>query len=91
MICGVQSWASRRRLAALLARELDRFLEQVVVELEADLADVAGLLVAEQVAGTPDVEVVGGELEAGAELVEALDHLQAALGDLAQASAWAAA
>jgi hypothetical protein len=39
----------------------------VVVELEADLLDVAGLLVAQQIAGTADVEVVAGELEAGAQ------------------------
>ena len=47
-----------------------RLLQHLLVELVADLLDVAGLLVAEQVAGAADVEVVRGELEAGAERVE---------------------
>ena len=40
---------------------------------------MAGLLVAEQIAGAADVEIVRGELEAGAEGVERLQHLEAAL------------
>jgi hypothetical protein len=41
---------------------------------------VAGLGVAEEVAGAADVEVVRGELEARAQRVEALEHLEALLG-----------
>ena len=67
-----------------LRASMHGFLEQVVVQLEADLPDVAGLLVAEQIAGAADVQVVRGELEAGAELVQALDDVQPALGGLAQ-------
>ena len=58
----------------------DRLLQHLLVELVADLLDVAGLLVAEQVAGAADVEVVRGELEAGAERVERLQHLEPPLG-----------
>src|SRR5918997_311630 len=57
----------------------DRVLEHRLVELEADLADVPRLLVAEQVAGAADVEVVAGEVEAGAEAVEIGEHFQALL------------
>ena len=39
----------------------DLLVQHVLVELEADLADVAGLLLAEEVAGAADVEVLGGE------------------------------
>src|SRR3546814_10080783 len=38
-----------------------------------------GLLLAQQVAGTADVEVVAGELEAGTEAVQRLHHVQALL------------
>jgi len=41
---------------------------------------VAGLFLAEKIAGAADVEIVGGELEARAERVERLQHLQPALG-----------
>ena len=52
----------------------------MLVKLEADFLDVAGLLVAKEIAGAADVEIVRGELEAGAECVERLQHLEAALG-----------
>ena len=68
----------RRGDAGLEARH--RLFEHLLVELEADLLDVAGLLVAQQVAGAADVEIVGGELEAGAKRVERLQHLQPPLG-----------
>ena len=51
-----------------------------MVKFEADFLDVAGLLIAQQVAGAADVKVVRGELETGAERVERLQHLEAALG-----------
>ena len=57
-----------------------RFLQHLLVKLEADFLDVAGLLVAQQIAGAADVEIVAGELETGAEGVERLQHLQPALG-----------
>ena len=43
---------------------------------------MARLLVAEQIAGAADVEIVAGELEAGAEAVEVGEHLQALVGGL---------
>src|SRR5437868_6867843 len=54
---------------APLAGELrNRLREQLDVELEAERGDVARLLVAEQVAGTADLEVAHRDREAGAEL-----------------------
>ena len=58
----------------------DLLVQHVLVELEADLADVAGLLLAEEVAGAADVEVLGGEGEAGAEAVEGAEDAQALFG-----------
>src|SRR3546814_13702291 len=71
--------ALRRRLGRLAAgpRGRHRLLQHLLVELDADLADVAGLLLAKQVAGTADVEVVAGELEAGTEAVQPLPPVQA--------------
>jgi hypothetical protein len=65
LICGLHSLLSscERR-----ARRRDGFLEHLLVELDADFADMARLLLAQQIAGAADVEVVAGELEAGAEL-----------------------
>ena len=78
VICGDHWSATGSVMPALRLRH--RLLQHLLVELEADLLDVAGLLVAEQIAGAADVEVVDGELEAGAERVERLQHLQPALG-----------
>ena len=41
---------------------------------------MAGLLVAEQIAGAADIEIVRGELEARAQSVERLQHFEPALG-----------
>ena len=69
----------RRRVSAG-----DRLLEHRLVELEADLADVARLLLAEQVAGAADIEVVARQLEAGAQAFERLQHAQPPLGGVGQ-------
>ena len=45
-----------------------RLVEHLHVELEAERRDVAGLLVAEQVAGAAQLEVAHRDLEAGAQL-----------------------
>ena len=74
VICGDQRSCDGLGAAGLHAHH--GLFQHLLVELEADLLDVAGLLLAEQVAGAADVEVVRGELEAGAERVERLDHLQ---------------
>ena len=73
LICGVNS--SVRATPPALS-SMNRVLEHRLVELEPDFLDVARLLVAEQIAGAADVEVVAGELEAGAEAVEIGQHLQ---------------
>src|SRR6187200_2627177 len=52
----------------------------VPMVIEADLLDVSRLLLAEQIAGAADVEIVRGELEACAERVERLQHLEPPLG-----------
>src|SRR5438876_268227 len=66
-------WAGR---AAQLAHCL---LEQVRVELEADRRDVPRLLLAEQVPGAADLEVVGREAEAAAQVVELLQDAETLL------------
>ena len=68
----------RRADAGLEAQH--RLFQHLLVELEADFLDVAGLLLAEQIAGAADIEIVRGELEAGAERVERLQHLEPPLG-----------
>src|SRR5690606_13505539 len=65
-------------------RSEDRILEHRLVEFEADLADMARLLVAEQVAGAADVEIVAGKLEARAETVEVAEHFETLLGYLVE-------
>ena len=78
VICGDHLSATGVLMPALSCS--DRLLQHLLIELEADLLDVAGLLLAEQIAGAADVEIVRGELEAGAERVERLQHLEPALG-----------
>src|SRR5207302_10383057 len=59
----------------LLALELrDRLLHQLGVQIEADGSDVAALVRTEQVAGAPDLQVVGGDLEPCAQLRELLQY-----------------
>src|SRR6202022_2037458 len=65
---------SRRRDAGL--ETCDRLLQHLLIELEADLPDMAGLLLAQEISGAADVEVVGGERKACAQRVERLQHLQ---------------
>ena len=64
------------RLAARLQRR-DRALQHVHVHREADLLDLAALLLAEQLAGAADLQVVRGQHEAGAEFLQRLDGLEA--------------
>ena len=58
----------------------DRFGEHLLIELVADFADVTGLLLAQQISGAANVEIVRGEFKAGAEAVERLQHFQSPLG-----------
>src|SRR3954470_17241963 len=71
---GLRLVFSREALA--LARP-DRLVEHAHVQLEAERRDVAGLLVAEQVAGAADLEVPHRDLEAGAELGVVAERAQA--------------
>ena len=78
VICGVQRSATGALMPAFERQH--RLLQHLLVELDADFADMAGLLVAQQIAGAADVEIVGGQLEAGAERVQRLQHFQPPLG-----------
>ena len=68
----------RRGDAGLQAHH--RLFQHLLIELEADLLDMAGLLFAEQIAGAADIEIVRGELEAGAQSIERLQHFQPPFG-----------
>ena len=57
----------------------DRFFEHGLVQLDADLFHMAGLLLAEQITEAANVHVMAGELEACTQCVELLHHLKAAL------------
>ena len=78
VICGDHLSATGRADAGLQAHH--RLFQHLLIKLVADFLDVAGLLLAQEIAGAADVEIVRGELEAGAERVERLQHLEAALG-----------
>ena len=74
-----------RGLAGRLPAQLqDRLLEQLHVEVEPDRLDVAALLAAEQVAGAAQLEVEGGDAEAGAEVGELADRGEALARDLGE-------
>ena len=64
-----------RRLLAMFER-LHRLLQHLHVEGEAHRFDLAALIVAEQLARAPDLQIVGGERKAGAEIFEGRDGLQ---------------
>src|SRR5216683_6478592 len=59
--------ARRPRLIGAAARSGDRLLEHVLVELDADFANVPRLLLAQQVAGAADIHVVARQGEPGAQ------------------------
>ncbi len=82
MICGdhLSLTGGQRRAAGL--RFHDRLFEHRLVKLEADFADMAGLLVADEIAGAANVEIVAGELKAGAQRVEIEQDLETLIGGL---------
>ena len=57
----------------------DRLLEHLLIELEANLLDVTGLLFPQEIAGSADIEVMRGKLETGAKRIERLQHRQPTL------------
>ena len=63
---------NRRADAGLHAQ--NRLLQHLLVKLVADFLDMAGLLLAKEVAGAADVEIVRGKLKTGAQRVERLQH-----------------
>ena len=62
----------------------DRLFQHLLVKLVTDLADMAGLFVAQNIAGAANIEIVAGQLETGAERVERLQHFQPPLGGCGQ-------
>ncbi len=63
------------RLLAMFER-LHRLLQHLHVEGEADRFDLAALIVAQQLACAADLQIVGGERKAGAEIFERRNGLQ---------------
>ena len=53
-----------------------RLFQHLLVQLDADLADMAGLFLAQQIAGAANIHVMAGDREAGAQLVQRLQHFQ---------------
>ena len=76
MIDGDQA-SSDRLLDARLQR-FDRLLQHVLIEFIADLLDMARLIIAKQIAGAANVEIMRRELEPGAQRVERIAALSAA-------------
>ena len=71
-------------LSSVALHLADGLFEHGGVHLEADGFDVAGLLAAEHVACAAELEVEGGDLEAGAEVRKLFKRGEAAAGDLGQ-------
>ena len=82
VICGARPAFALIANSPALARE-DRVLQHRLVEFKADLADVARLFVAQQIARAANVEIVAGELEPCAKAVEIAQHLQPLLAQFA--------
>ena len=74
LICGVQR--SSRRFAARPRARRNGIFQHLLVKLDADLADMARLFLAEQIARAANIHIVARELETCAELIERLDHLE---------------
>ena len=73
------------RLARRLALHLgDGLVDHLDVEVVADRGDVAALVLAEQVARAPDLQVAHGDLEPAAQLRRLADGAQALVGLLGQ-------
>jgi len=72
----------RSRASASRTRRRDGVFEHLLIKLDADLANVARLFLAEQIARAANVHIVACELEARAELFERLDNLKPLLGRL---------
>ena len=57
-----------------------RFLQHLLVEFETDFLDVARLFLAEKIAAAAQIEIMAGKLEACAERIKCLQHLEALVG-----------
>ena len=53
-----------------------RLLQHLLIKLDADFADMAGLFLAQQIAGAANIHVVAGDGKARAQLIERLQHFQ---------------
>ena len=84
VICGVHSSFAGASASAPLRAVTHRLFQHLLVKLDADLADMARLFVAQQIAGAADIEIVARKREAGAQRVEGLHHFEPALRGLGQ-------
>ncbi len=71
--------ASSRGSSIPALSSVDRLAEHLLIQLVADFLDMARLFLAQQIAGAANIEIVAGELEAGAERVERLQHVETLL------------
>ena len=54
----------------------DRALQQFHVQVVADLLDLSALLIAQKLSGAANLQIVGGQRESGAELLERFQRLE---------------
>ena len=66
----------------------DRFLQQMLVKFHADVADMTGLFLAQQIAGAADIQIMAGQSKAGAKGIERLHDLKPFLRRRRQFLAW---
>ena len=71
-------------LFLLAAVVCDRLADQAQVQVKTDTGNMAGLLAAEQVAGTANLQVLHGELQARTQLVMRCHSLQTLVRNLAE-------
>ena len=83
LICG-DHWSADLVVSLARAHLRHGFFQHLLIKLDADFAHMAGLLFAQKIARAADVEVVAGDREARAQLIERLQHLQPPLRRLGQ-------
>ena len=79
-------WLGRAPLAGFLLQLPHRFAEELGVEVEADILDVAALGRAQDVAGAPYLQVPHGDAESGPQLRSLQDCLETVLRCLSDAA-----
>ena len=75
MICG-DHWSAISPASSPWRNCDDGFFQHLLIKLDADFAHMAGLFLAQQIAGAANIHVVAGDREARAQLIERLQHFQ---------------